>query len=450
MALHPETILAYKGIEVPNPVNQLAQFQQFQANALKLQEAQSAAEERNALRGLNPSSPDYENQLFRLNPQLGIQYRKERIAAEQVAATTEKTKMEVATKTTESFRDLLQHVKTPEQAAQWVQAQYSNPYLGPVVSQVPLQQALGGIPTDPKALETWKNQNAVGMTDWVKRNTMTAAERAADARARERLDLDRQRETRLSQGPIGTTLTPEQNNALFGENGAVAQGKINPNRINSRNAKMWADAFINNPNSDPVKVAQDVAAADKAIKDFGTGEQGKKITAFNTAIDHLDTLDKLGAALNSGDIKLFNSIANSLGIQTGQSAATMYNQAARIVGGEVSKAIVPGVGTGKEREETAAAFSSAMSPEQLVGASATAKKLLGGQLGSLELQYKRTTKRNDFADQFLSPASRAAYQSTRAAPAAAPSSSTRAVTRTGTLNGRKVIEYSDGSIDYAD
>jgi hypothetical protein len=238
--------------------------------------------------------------------------------------------------------------------------------------------------------------------------------------AQGQLNVAQQREARLAQGPVGTSLTPEQNDALFGENGAVAQGKINPNKINSRNAKMWAEAFTRNPNADPVKVAQDVATADKAIKDFGTGPQGVKVTAFNTAIDHLDTLSKLGAAMQNGDIKAVNSFANTLGIQTGQPMATMFNQASRIVGGEISKAIVPGIGTKAEREESANAFNAAMSPEQLRGADAVAKKLLGGQLSSLEQQYKRTTKRSDFAEQLLSPAARAAYQTSRPAEIATP------------------------------
>jgi hypothetical protein len=75
--------------QMPNALAQYAQLQQIQGgrqaqelNALKMQEAQSALEERNALRQLNPSSTDYESQLFRVNPQLGIQYRKERTAAE--------------------------------------------------------------------------------------------------------------------------------------------------------------------------------------------------------------------------------------------------------------------------------------------------------------------------------------------------------------------------------
>lgn len=71
-------------IQAPNALAQYAQLQQIQAgrqaqelNALKMQEAQAAFEERNALRQLNPSAEDYENQLFKVNPQLGIQFRKE-------------------------------------------------------------------------------------------------------------------------------------------------------------------------------------------------------------------------------------------------------------------------------------------------------------------------------------------------------------------------------------
>jgi hypothetical protein len=80
--------------QAPNALAQYAQIQQIQGgrqaqelNALKMQEAQAALEERNALRQLNPAAEDYENQLFRVNPQLGIQFRKEAAttAAQQAA-----------------------------------------------------------------------------------------------------------------------------------------------------------------------------------------------------------------------------------------------------------------------------------------------------------------------------------------------------------------------------
>ena len=93
----PNIAMGYRGIEVPNQLAQYAQIQQIQGgrqaqemNALKMQEAQAAMQERNALRQLNPSAPDYENQLFKVNPSLGLQYRKE-------AATTAAQKAAQAT-----------------------------------------------------------------------------------------------------------------------------------------------------------------------------------------------------------------------------------------------------------------------------------------------------------------------------------------------------------------
>jgi hypothetical protein len=98
MALvNPNIAMSFRqpDIQAPNALAQFAQIQQIQGgrqaqelNALKMQEAQAAMEERNALRQLNPAEADYENQLFRVNPQLGIQYRKERSAAEASGAAT--------------------------------------------------------------------------------------------------------------------------------------------------------------------------------------------------------------------------------------------------------------------------------------------------------------------------------------------------------------------------
>jgi len=94
MALDPNIALGVRPLEVPNQLAQYGQVQQLMAardaqqlNALKMQEAQAAMEERNALRRLNPSAPDYEQQLFKVSPQLGINYRKEAaLTAAQEAA----------------------------------------------------------------------------------------------------------------------------------------------------------------------------------------------------------------------------------------------------------------------------------------------------------------------------------------------------------------------------
>jgi len=96
MAIDPNISLGVRPIELANPLaqyGQIAQIQQAQQanqlNALKMQEAQATMEERNALRRLDPTAVDYESQLFRVNPQLGINYRKEAATtAAQKAAET--------------------------------------------------------------------------------------------------------------------------------------------------------------------------------------------------------------------------------------------------------------------------------------------------------------------------------------------------------------------------
>jgi len=95
MALDPNIALGVRPLEVPNQLAQYGQLQQIMAaqdaqqmNSLKMQEARAAMEERNALRQLNPASADYESQLFKVSPQIGISYRKEQSAAEASKAAT--------------------------------------------------------------------------------------------------------------------------------------------------------------------------------------------------------------------------------------------------------------------------------------------------------------------------------------------------------------------------
>jgi hypothetical protein len=105
MALvNPNIAMSFRQPEfqAPNALAQYAQIQQIQGgrqaqelNALKMQEAQAALEERNALRRLNPAADDYENQLFKVNPQLGIQFRKEAATTAAQRAAQQKSEFEL-------------------------------------------------------------------------------------------------------------------------------------------------------------------------------------------------------------------------------------------------------------------------------------------------------------------------------------------------------------------
>jgi hypothetical protein len=95
MAIDPSIALGVRGIELQNPLNALAQYSQIQGfqnqNAmaqLQMREAEAAAQEKNMLRRLDPTAADYESQLFKVSPQLGINFRKEQAATEASKAAT--------------------------------------------------------------------------------------------------------------------------------------------------------------------------------------------------------------------------------------------------------------------------------------------------------------------------------------------------------------------------
>jgi hypothetical protein len=105
MALvNPNIAMSFRAPEIqqPNMLADYAAIQQIQGgrqaqelNALKMQEAQAAMQERNALRQLNPAAADYESQLFKVSPQLGIQYRKEAATTAAQKATQAKAEFDL-------------------------------------------------------------------------------------------------------------------------------------------------------------------------------------------------------------------------------------------------------------------------------------------------------------------------------------------------------------------
>jgi hypothetical protein len=76
MPIDPSIPLGVRPVQIENPMNALAQAQQFGVNALKMQEAEQVMAERNALRGLDINAPDYISQVGRVNPKLALELQK--------------------------------------------------------------------------------------------------------------------------------------------------------------------------------------------------------------------------------------------------------------------------------------------------------------------------------------------------------------------------------------
>lgn len=169
-----------KPVQIEDPLNRFARQQEASVNMLKMQELQQAAEDRNMLRQIDPSDPEYLNKVARVNPKLGAELGKSRLESDE-------KRLKMAGDSTKFYMDALPGVNNPEQMANLIRAQYDDPYLGPIVKRVrPLEQSLAAIPTDPKGFEVFKQKTAMGLKDFYGKTVLSADARAmAKATAQE-------------------------------------------------------------------------------------------------------------------------------------------------------------------------------------------------------------------------------------------------------------------------
>jgi hypothetical protein len=138
---------------------------------------------------------------------------------------------------------------------------------------------------------------------------------------------------------------------------------------------------------------QNRAAEQQTIKSFSGGIEGRSVRAMNTATDHLFTLQEAANALKNNDIRLFNTIGNKINKEIGVAAPVSFEGVKKIVAGEIVKATTGSAGALGDREEVAATINAANSPDQLLEQIEYFKKLMAGQLDSLELQFITGTNR---------------------------------------------------------
>ena len=163
---------------------------------------------------------------------------------------------------------------------------------------------------------------------------------------------------------------------------------------------------------------QELVTKGSALKDFTSGQSSKAIRSFGVAIDHLDTLGKLGKALETGDLRALNSVGQAVSAWTGNPAPTNFDTAKQTVAAEVEKAIIGGATALGDRETAAANISRISSPAQLAGYIETVKKLMAGQLQGYEHQYSTATGRTDFRTRLHPKAAIALGELSVAAPPA--------------------------------
>ena len=133
-----------------NPVSAFYKGQEDVAqNALARQQA-AQTQELNALR--------------RQETELGLQRTRNLLASEQEQSVNAKRAEKTA-----MFRDRLLRARTPADARTIVTQQYADPDVGSYLSQfAPVEQALSEVPDDPNQFQSYVQQEAMGMTEWLK------------------------------------------------------------------------------------------------------------------------------------------------------------------------------------------------------------------------------------------------------------------------------------------
>lgn len=148
-------------------------------------------------------------------------------------------------------------------------------------------------------------------------------------------------------------------------------------------------------------------ARNKMLTSFTSGAESKSINAINTAMGHVGVLNEAIDALNSGDVKVLNSLANKFGVQVGKTPVTTFNTIVHRVGPELAAAYIQGGGGEGERGTTAADFDPSLGAAQLKSNTAATVKLLRSKIGALEKQWNGTMKPGtpdqQFQSRFITP-----------------------------------------------
>jgi hypothetical protein len=206
-------------------------------------------------------------------------------------------------------------------------------------------------------------------------------------------------------GPGGAPLTYDQQIKSFGAKGgivkAILEGRQDAPASFAQKSPYWQDVMQKVYSVDPDFNQQRA----ELRKDYTVGRQSIEIKAVNTALGHIGVLGDAIDALNNGNVQILNSLANRIGVQTGDTPVTTFNTIVHRVGPELSKAYIGAGGSAGERGTDEKDFDPSLGAGQLKSNVGISAQLLRSKIGALENQWDQNKSPNmkSFEDQFISP-----------------------------------------------
>lgn len=196
---------------------------------------------------------------------------------------------------------------------------------------------------------------------------------------------------------------------------------------------------------------------------------GGQMIAANTALGHLGDLTDSVQQMNQSGIKPWNRLSHfALNATIGDEAAKQFEINKRLALTEIAKAYKGGQPGEREAQELINQLTTADTPQELNGVIYKLSHMMKSKTDELGRRWERTMGEGaeipgSVPYPVISEQSRSVVQKIedaykrsggKFAPKETKTSESKSegpsITRTGTLNGRKVIQYSDGTTKYAD
>lgn len=188
-----------------------------------------------------------------------------------------------------------------------------------------------------------------------------------------------------------TALNDEDRKRLTPMARAVIEGRATPG------------ALVSARGAEKEKLSQVVAELDPSFdltlapqraqlrKEFTNGTSAKNLTALNTVVGHLDTLDKSLAGLDNTNIKKYNTLKQYFNSEIGKPEVSKFIAAKNAVDSELAKVFQgTGVVTDSERADFKKAMDISSSPEQAKAVIEQYTDLMRSRIAALQGNWQQT------------------------------------------------------------
>ena len=171
---------------------------------------------------------------------------------------------------------------------------------------------------------------------------------------------------------------------------AIVSGRMQMPTGFALRSPYWQDVIARVAQKDPSFDATRYGARSAARRTFASGPEARNVTALNTVIGHLGTLDEAANALMNKDIRAFNAVANRLATELGDPRVQSFDTARQAVAEETMRVFRQVGASEMEARMWGERIQSSGSPAQLRGVIATLGELLESRVNAIASQFERT------------------------------------------------------------